>query len=285
MMWFLLFFNGVLGFVLGAILGDFLPQTSIFNDSTYAYWFFALFIAIAFGVARFMVSKGGEWLLRLIAPARKMSQREKEKVKHALHLVQEKAKEKFNFEINDLHLFTIDSPLINAFAMSRNILAVTRGALDTLDTEDLAGLIAHEHGHFYYKDSEKLAINLGLLVMAEGLLYVNAILMLLKSKLSQIHGLVAMVMLIPFVLALMFKYVGSIGIWVYNITYPMLSRKQEYRADMFACELGFGKGMLTVLETIQGYEYKENNFSSKVTQTHPDTALRIDEIDKYLAAA
>ena len=97
MMWFLLLFNGVLGFVAGSILAGSLPQTEYLNQQTYALWFFGLFLLIAFCVAKFMVSAGGEWLLRIIAPARKMSQREKEKVKHALHLVQERAKERFGF--------------------------------------------------------------------------------------------------------------------------------------------------------------------------------------------
>ena len=194
-------------------------------------------------------------------------------------------KRDLDFEIKDLHLYTIDSPLLNAFAMSRNILGVTKGALDTLEEEDLAGLIAHEYGHFYHKDSQKLAINLGLLVMAQILLYINGVIAVFSSKIGEIHPIIGLFMLIPMFIALIFKLFGCIGIWIYNLIYPILSRKEEYRADRFACELGLGQGMLKVLETIQSYEFKDTTLKSRITQTHPETALRIDEIDKYLAVA
>ncbi|MBK2085926.1 M48 family metalloprotease [Francisella adeliensis] len=285
MMWFLMLFNGLLGGILFYII------TGIGQSQNYTLWGcvgFVSFVVISFLIAKFMVSKGGNKVLGFIAPARKMSNREKERVKHILHNIQEATKQKKNFSVEDIQLYTMESPLLNAFAMGRNILGVTVGALENLEDEELTGLIAHEFGHFFYKDSERQAINFGLLYFAEALLWINGLLLALSGMFQgdskdNSSGFIALLILPIVLLALMFKYVGSIGIWVYNITYTKFNRSQEYRADLFACELGFGGGLLSVLEKIKSYEFKDNSFSARIRQTHPDTALRIDEIDSYLA--
>jgi len=285
-MWFLMIFNGVLGNVL------FVMISSIFGSNHGSAWGlvgFVLFVIISFGIAKFMVSKGGNKVLGFIAPARKMSNREQERVKHIIANIQAEIKSKKGVSIDNIKLYTMESPLLNAFAMGKDILGITVGALETLDDEELAGLIAHEFGHFYNKDSERQAINFGLLCFAEALLWVNGLILLLRGTLqTNDKGESAMgmggLLFIPLILvAILFKWVGSVGIWVYNITYGMFNHKEEYRADLFACEIGYGAGLLSVLEKIKSYEFKDNNFSSRIKQTHPDTALRIDEIDSYLA--
>ena len=290
MMWFLMLFNGIITSLATIIVASMFGTN---HENLWSYGGFLAGIVISFTIAKFIVSKGGNKVLGFIAPARKMSNREQERVKHILHGVQEATKQNKNFSIEDIRLYTMDSPLLNAFAMGRNVLGITIGALENLNDEELAGLIAHEFGHFFYKDSEKQAINFGLLCFAEAILWVNGLLLALRHLISSSSSKnaddspmgMAFIIILPILMfAFMFKFMGSIGIWVYNIVYRFRSHKLEYRADLFACEIGFGAGLLSVLEKINSYEFKDNGFASRIKQTHPDTPLRIDEIDKYLAA-
>jgi Zn-dependent protease with chaperone function len=62
------------------------------------------------------------------------------------------------------------------------------------------------------------------------------------------------------------------------------SRRQEYRADLFAVNAGYGTGLLSYLGKIKGMEFKgKKTLLGRLYATHPDTMLRIDRIDKALA--
>lgn len=287
MMWFLMLFNGFL-----ASLGTQLVAGVMgYNNEYLVTISFFVGAGISFLIAKVMVSKGGDKILGFIAPARKMSQREQERVKHILARVQEQASAKEGWKIKDIRLYTMDSPLLNAFAMGRDILGLTSGALEHLSDDELAGLIAHELGHFHYKDSERQAVNFGLLCFAEAMLWVNGIVLALRHTLTPNKdgkspaGVLALFILPLLVLSIMFKFVGSIGIWVYNFTYPLFNHKQEFRADMFACKIGFGAGLASVLSKIMSYEEPAKGLTARLTQTHPDTGDRIAKIDDYLHAA
>jgi len=283
-MWFLMLFNGLLASI-GTIL-----VTGIlgYNNEYIEPISFLTGAGISFLIAKIMVSKGGDKILGFIAPARKMSQREQERVKHILARVQEQANAKEGWEIKNIRLYTMDSPLLNAFAMGRDILGLTSGALEHLDDDELAGLIAHEIGHFYYRDSERQAVNFGLLCFAEAMLWVNGLVLALRHLLTpnknghSSAGIMGLFIMPLILLAIMFRFLGSIGIWVYNFTYPLLNHKQEYRADMFACKAGFGAGLGSVLSKIMSYEEPPKGLTAKLTQTHPNTGDRIAKIDDYL---
>ena len=59
-------------------------------------------------------------------------------------------------------VYLIDSPQPNAFATGRNpahaAVAVTRGLLDLLDQEELAGVIAHELAHIRHRDTLTMTV-------------------------------------------------------------------------------------------------------------------------------
>lgn len=290
MMWLLMGLNGILGYFICVMFINLFSNNLFWKDWSGLIGFILFFIG-SFLIAKLMSSKFGFKLLSIVVSARKMSNREQEKIKHALYYVQSKTKEKFDFQIDDLRLYTVDDPMINAFAMGSNILAINLGAIENLNDDELTGLIAHEFGHFYHKDSQKQAINFGLLLSTEFILWISSLMFVISNCFSnedkngkKEENILYLILLIPMIIALFFKFFGSIGIFIYNFVYKFSSRKQEYRANKFACKLGFGSGFLSVLEKLKSYDFKDNSFSSRIQQTHPDITLRIDKIDKYLAA-
>lgn len=72
-----------------------------------------------------------------------------------------------------------------------------------------------------------------------------------------------------------------ITIWVlklFNLE-AFVNKHIEYRADAFACDLGFKNGMLDVLEYLKNLDFNTNyEFLGMLTQTHPPAELRINKL-------
>ena len=60
---------------------------------------------------------------------------------------------------------------------------------------------------------------------------------------------------------------------------------QEYKADRFAAELGYGPALISLFERIEDEDVRgQYGFLSKYAYSHPPTALRIDRLERYLLA-
>ena len=90
----------------------------------------------------------GELILRIVEGARKIqTKEEKDYLLPLFDEVYENAK-KENSKLSDgIKLYITDDMFPNAFAMGRKTIAVTKGAIETFNQEELKGVIAHEFGH------------------------------------------------------------------------------------------------------------------------------------------
>ena len=57
-------------------------------------------------------------------------------------------------------MYTIDSLVVNAYAIGRHTIAVTRGAMETFSEDELKSIIAHEIGHILYGHTTALLLNI-----------------------------------------------------------------------------------------------------------------------------
>lgn len=133
-------------------------------------------------------------------------------------------------------LRVINSPALNAFASGLNeknfSVTLTTGIIETLDDNELEGVIAHELMHIRNKDVRLLIISIifvGILSFAVSLLFRTIIYGggRRRSKDSKIDGRVILVALViagvVYLLTILFKFA--------------LSRKREYLADAGAAEM------------------------------------------------
>ncbi len=133
-------------------------------------------------------------------------------------------------------LRVINSDALNAFASGLNeknfTVTLTTGIIETLDDNELEGVIAHELMHIRNKDVRLLIISIifvGILSFAIGLLFRTLIYggARRRSKNSKIDGRVILVALViaavVYLLTILFKFA--------------LSRKREYLADAGAAEM------------------------------------------------
>jgi len=77
-----------------------------------------------------------------------------------------------------------------------------------------------------------------------------------------------------------FVYAGN---GMLRLSMLFVGRKQEYRADQFAIQAGFGAGLLSFLNKLKDLQFDApKNLFSRLYETHPPTMLRIGEAEKAM---
>jgi len=123
-------------------------------------------------------------------------------------------------------------PGINAFAAgyspSDAVIAVTRGALDRLNRDELQGVIAHEYSHILNGD---MRLNIRLVGVLFGILMLGLIGRKILQHGAAVRGRNAMPLLVAALLALV---VGYVGLFFGRMIKAGVSRSREVRADATA---------------------------------------------------
>lgn len=118
----------------------------------------AVIYGICIGLA---LSPIGEIILRFTEGAKPIqTQQDKDYLLPIFEEVYQEAK-KFSPNLNqDITLYVTDSMTVNAFAVGRKTIAVTRGAVNTFSSDELKGILSHELGHMANGDTKALLISL-----------------------------------------------------------------------------------------------------------------------------
>jgi len=96
------------------------------------------------------ISPIGEVILRFIYGARAIrTNKDKEKLLPLFNEVYDTIKENKKFMRKSVKLYLDKSIYINAYAMGRNTISITKGAIDSLTDNQIKGLIAHEFRTYY----------------------------------------------------------------------------------------------------------------------------------------
>jgi Zn-dependent protease with chaperone function len=197
---------------------------------------------------------------------------------------------------------------INAFAAGTSpqnaVIGITRGALMTLNREELQGVIAHEFSHILNGD---MRLNLRLIGLLNGILLIAltgyVILRLLgeagirssggsskdnKGALGMIAAIVAV--------GASLVAIGYIGVFFANLIKAAVSRQREFLADASAVQFTRNpQGISNALKRIGGWSQHSKLATPRATEashmffgegvvsrlfaTHPDLTTRIRRID------
>lgn len=201
-------------------------------------------------------------------------------------------------------VYLLDEPGINAFAAGRTpndaVIGITRGALDTLNREELQGVIAHEFSHIFNGD---MRLNIRLIGVLHGILLLGMIgyyllrgTRYMRSSSNERGGAAIAAVLALGVGLVVIGYVGFFfGQWIK----AMVSRQREYLADASAVQFtrnnqgiagalkkigGVSEGSL--LQTPAATEYSHAYFAAGVRgflqslfATHPPLPTRIKRLE------
>ena len=220
----------------------------------------------------------GEWILCLMAGARKMTRTDmKIRMIPLLEVIYNKAKRKTPSLTNKIILKVIYTPEPNAYAIGRKTICVTEG-LFKLPDDVIQGVLAHEVAHLAHRHTEiQLLIGGG-----------NFIVTLLILIMKLVAAIIALFSLISgyrqrsfgIVVAGMF-FAAIIWLWTkFCMLFLMWSvREKEYDADKYATELGYGFELAKGLDAIATSEPQEP-FLKALYSTHPNTHDRIGRLQQ-----
>lgn len=248
-------------------------------------------IAVYAGMLAIALSSLGEWFFRLINGCKKIiDPRIFNRLVPLFNEVYARAKMKDPILSPNVKLYMINDPYPNAFALGRNTVCVTRGLLH-LDDEEIKGIFAHEFSHLSNKDTDFLLfIYIGNLVMTFGFMIARAIICIIGFFLGVatsddddydvVKGLRGLI----FARLADLFYVIAVGLYtklgLILVRHSM--RKQEYEADKFAYDLGYGEQLRDALTQLQDTDETPKKFAANLMSTHPDMFSRIDKLNMYL---
>jgi heat shock protein HtpX len=201
----------------------------------------------------------------------------------------------------NIKLFVSDEKLPNAFAVGRNTICVTRGLLTltghSLDAGDIAGVLAHEAGHLHFGDSGRLAIAL----TANRLGVVSYRILDFSSSICEAFGrgvlqsgrmlggsggIAGIFITLTAMLVVVVANVFNLAMKVFSFTFQVaanvslraVGRTEEFRADLFARNIGFGPQLVKFLRQIEALDAAPRDIWAVLYRTHPPTAARIDRL-------
>lgn len=225
----------------------------------------------------------GEWSLAILAGAREIKRTDiKIRLIPLLEIVYNRAKDRTPSMVNSINLKIIHNQSSNAFAIGRKTICVTDGLLDLSD-ESIMAIFAHEVGHLAYGHSTIQ------LLIGGGNLFISGCLMIMKIMcwiVTSFCGLIAGVITRSFWMGVLTTLVTSLSagmVWLWT-KFCMLflvwsMRQNEYVADEYAYNIGFGKELAAVLDNSL-CSSPESGLLKALYATHPCSDDRIANLQK-----
>lgn len=184
---------------------------------------------------------------------------------------------------DDIGFFMNDSEEPNAFATGRKTICVTKGLLNLPEDQIIAAL-CHEFGHIAHHDTDVI------LVITVGNMIVTAIITIIKiaaiifglmlnivgmvggqeGAAGRVAGSLAQIITVAFV-GLVMKGWTAVG----RVLVMNSMRKQEYRADEFAFNCGYGNSICAMLDSFGSSGTESTGLFAQLASSHPDNDSRI----------
>lgn len=196
----------------------------------------------------------------------------------------------------DIKIFMNDDNNINAFAIGRKTICINKGLLRLSDYE-IKGALAHEFGHISNRDADfTLVINIANLIIntyffinwivAMMYKYIMKGIGLIVSKGSESTGSFIIITLSDKVSDIILTVSIRVFSVLWNITGSVFAltdiRKNEYQADRFASDTGYGSNLADYLDRTS--ELKKNLTFKQIILTlnffHPPVYSRINALLK-----
>ena len=169
---------------------------------------------------------------------------------------------------------------VNAFAIGKHTIAVTKGAIESFSEEELKAIMAHEISHILNYDT------VGRLYLTIGNGFFTIILLMLKSIRFIIEWVQYLIEASKFakaftlVLGFIIETIITVVMFLTQIAVSINSRKNELRADKFAYELGYGEEMINALYLLEKFNLSDNSTNiQKMIASHPRISLRIEQLE------
>jgi heat shock protein HtpX len=188
----------------------------------------------------------------------------------------------------DLYLSNDRFP--NAFAMGRRSVCLTRSLLDGFGDEAIRGVLAHEVGHHVHGDAVRgmifyMITLVGQMVMWGGWLAAKILSLpgaIIGFGQGRRNGEDAEIFSVFASVVRALMWVFQIFVWIPIFAGACFGlRRNEYRADRYAAEIGYAEGLLSFLNRIRGVKDRPSGFMGLLYRTHPKTEDRIRRLEEW----
>ena len=254
----------------------------ISHDTSASWEMTAIIYAVSIGLA---ISPLGEFLMRALERARKVeTKRDKEYLMPLFEEVYEEARKKTPSINKHIKLYITESKDINAFAVGRKTVMLTRGAIDSLSPEELKGIMAHEFGHISSGDSVARVITIvGNGFFSVVVMICKAIMLLFGVAVAIKSKKFVLTFIVGFIVNLLFNYSITAFLLMGNILIALNSRYREYLADDYAYNIGFGDELKETLYQINTLNMGgRQKLKDWLKARHPHTTARIARLERKL---
>lgn len=221
-----------------------------------------------------------EWLFRKLEDVRHVAtEKEKSYLIPLFEEVYRQSKKHCKTLSNNIKLYIVDSMNIEAFSIGRNTIVITHGLMETMSTEELKGILAHEFSHIaLYHSQIRLVITvvtgtyLWLVILSEKILK-KLMILLGDNIISSFTNIVRLI----------FVFIININFAIANLIILFGYRKAEYMADKTVVDIGYGEPLKAALYKMYDIEITDKkDLMQRIHTTHPRTAYRIEKIEGLL---
>lgn len=249
-------------------------------------------IVYAIGIV-ISLSPVGEWILRKKSHCEEFEdEKAEERIKSLFNEVLTRAKEVNPSLPDDIKLYYVDDEEVNAFAVGRKTIGITKGALALSDNQ-IKGILGHELGHISNHDTDlSLVVNVANWFVTGYFLIIRAITLLFKAsaKVASLAGAllstsisefitnVIIARLIDLIDFICITLVSALWTALGNLLIKASTRSNEYLADEFSKRLGYGEDLISVIATFENRKYSKNpikRVAAALADTHPTPKKRI----------
>lgn len=206
---------------------------------------------------------------------------EKERLLPLFEKVYTEASHKSGLISPSIKLYIVDDISINAFALGRNTIAVTRGLMENMDDDEIEGVLAHEFGHMAYGDPQiSTLVALCTTYYLWGLLFFKGIFKLFENATKSDTRNTSSLSYICSAIAALIDLGIKILMFIWLAILASGGRKKEYRADSFAKGLGYGEALLSALYKLYDLQISDKRkLVDRIKKEHPRTAYRIEALE------
>jgi Zn-dependent protease with chaperone function len=173
------------------------------------------------------------------------------------------------------HLLINDSPAPGVWTYLRHIV-MSKGLIDQMDEDELAGIMAHELHHWSHGDPVTTRFVWGCTFPLVVLINFYRFLFNNVDSVQKKYSAVGWVLVWP-AFVLVDHVVGPLS--------AASSRRQEYEADAGAIAAGYGPGLASALAKQKDFEIARSGWEEALLRTHPPIEFRLEAIEEALATA
>lgn len=225
------------------------------------------------------LSPVGEWVLCVLAGAKPIPRKDMNvKLIPLVEVVLNKAKKEMPPMVSSVKIRFIDDPSPMAYALGRRTICVTEGLL-RLSDEDIMGALSHEMGHLAYRHTTVHLLIGGGNILITGFVFLIKLALKIITFLSGIsifgqNSRVAGIIMTVFTTIVHIL----VSAWT-KVSMAFLcwsKRENEFIADKFAYEIGFGNELASVLDKLHAPQ--NSTFIQTLFNEHPSVHERIGRL-------